>query len=118
MRNAASLWWETALLSLGGVVLATSANRSKGEGGAASLVGCYKERWKPGDMMASPVPPDALQRACFGRFTYGLLPYLVSAGAYGGLLRARWRANPLGLANPKFRTWESTRRGSEGYPGR
>jgi len=54
---------------VGGVVLATSAKRSKGEGGAGLLVGRFEELWKPGDMLALPVPPNAPQSARFGRFT-------------------------------------------------
>lgn len=57
----------------------------KGEGGAAAVVSRYRERCKAGDMLASPVPPNVLQRACFGRFTYWLVPWWESGGAYGGL---------------------------------
>jgi len=68
MRNAASLWWETALLS---VVESWSmrAEEPSREDGAALLVGSYEELWKPGGMLASPVPLIALQRAGFERFT-------------------------------------------------
>lgn len=62
MRNAASLWWETALLPVGDSWAMRTEEPSR-EDGAAPLVGSYEELWEPGGVSASLVPLNALQRA-------------------------------------------------------
>lgn len=68
MRNAASLWWETALLAVGESWAIRTEEPSR-EDGAAPPVGSYEELWEPGGMLVSPVPLNALQRAGFERLT-------------------------------------------------